>query len=44
MGLTIPEAALELGVAEETVRSRLRLAKDRLRSVIEDVPRQQGVI
>jgi RNA polymerase sigma-70 factor (ECF subfamily) len=44
MGLTIPEAASELGVAEETVRSRLRLAKDRLRSVIEDVPRQQGVM
>lgn len=44
MGLTIPEAASELGVAEETLRSRLRLAKDRLRSVIEDVPRQQGVV
>jgi RNA polymerase sigma-70 factor, ECF subfamily len=44
MGLTIPEAAAELGVAEETVRSRLRLAKDRLRSTIDDVPRQQGVM
>jgi RNA polymerase sigma-70 factor (ECF subfamily) len=44
MGLTIPEAASELGVAEETLRSRLRLAKDRLRSVIDDVPRQQGVV
>ena len=44
MGLTIPEAASELGVAEETLRSRLRLAKDRLRTVIEDVPRQQGVV
>jgi RNA polymerase sigma-70 factor (ECF subfamily) len=44
MGLTIPEAAQELGVAEETVRSRLRLAKERLRSVIEGAPRQQGVV
>jgi RNA polymerase sigma-70 factor, ECF subfamily len=44
MGLTVPEAAAELGVAEETLRSRLRLAKDRLRSVIDDVPRQQGVM
>jgi RNA polymerase sigma-70 factor (ECF subfamily) len=44
MGLTIPEAATELGIAEETLRSRLRLAKDRMRSLIEDVPRQQGVI
>jgi RNA polymerase sigma-70 factor (ECF subfamily) len=44
MGLTIPEAASELGVAEETLRSRLRLAKDRLRSVIEDVPRRQEVM
>lgn len=44
MGLTIPEAALELGVAEETVRSRLRLAKERLRNVIDDAPRQQGVV
>ena len=44
MGLTISEASNELGVAEETLRSRLRLAKDRLRSAIEDVPQQQGVM
>ena len=44
MGLTIPEVALELEVAEETVRSRLRLAKERVRSVIEDAPRQQEVM
>lgn len=44
MGLTISEAASELGVAEETLRSRLRLAKDRLRGAIDDVPRQQGVM
>jgi RNA polymerase sigma-70 factor (ECF subfamily) len=44
MGLTIPEVAEELGVGEETVRSRLRVAKERLRSVIEGAPRQQGVV
>lgn len=44
MGLTVPEVAEELGVGEETVRSRLRVAKERLRSVIEGAPRQQGVV
>lgn len=32
LGLTIPEVATELGSAEETVRSRLRLGKARLRT------------
>lgn len=44
MGLTIPEVAEELGVGEETVRSRLRVAKERLRGVIEGAPHQQGVV
>jgi RNA polymerase sigma-70 factor (ECF subfamily) len=44
MGLTIPEVAGELGVGEETVRSRLRVAKERLRGMIEGAPRQQGVV
>jgi len=42
MGLTIPEVASELAVGEETVRSRLRLAKERLRSAIDGAPREQG--
>ena len=44
MGLTIPEVASELGVVEETVRSRLRLAKERLRGAIEAAPREQGAV
>jgi RNA polymerase sigma-70 factor (ECF subfamily) len=44
MGLTVPEVAQELAVAEETVRSRLRVAKERLRGVIDAAPRQQGVV
>lgn len=31
VGMTVPEVARELGAPEETVRSRLRLARDRLR-------------
>jgi RNA polymerase sigma-70 factor (ECF subfamily) len=32
LDMTVPEAAAELGVPIETVRSRLRLAKSRLRT------------
>lgn len=42
MGLTVPEVASELGVGEETVRSRLRLAKERLRGALDGAPREQG--
>jgi RNA polymerase sigma-70 factor (ECF subfamily) len=36
LGLTVPEIGAELGISEETVRSRLRLGRARLRAHLED--------
>lgn len=36
LGMTIPEIAEELGVPDETVRSRIRLGKERLRNQMAD--------
>jgi RNA polymerase sigma-70 factor (ECF subfamily) len=34
LGMTVPEVSVEIGAPEETVRSRLRLGKDRLRRLM----------
>ena len=43
LGLTIPEIAEELGVPDETVRSRIRLGKERMRTQMGDeIKRPRG--
>lgn len=36
LGMTVPEVSEELGVSQETVRSRLRLGRDRLRRLLDE--------
>jgi RNA polymerase sigma-70 factor (ECF subfamily) len=42
LGMTVPEMGTELGVPEETVRSRLRLGRQRLRARLVKEPKQAG--
>jgi RNA polymerase sigma-70 factor (ECF subfamily) len=42
VGLRVAEVAAELGVPEETVRSRIRLGKDRLRQQLSDPSPTEG--
>jgi RNA polymerase sigma-70 factor (ECF subfamily) len=42
LGMTVPEMGAELGVPEETVRSRLRLGRQRLRARLVREPKQTG--
>jgi RNA polymerase sigma-70 factor, ECF subfamily len=42
LGMTVPEMGAELGIPEETVRSRLRLGRQRLRTRLTKQPRSQG--
>ena len=44
VGLRVAEVAAELGVPEETVRSRLRLGKDRLRQQLSDPSPAPGAL
>lgn len=42
LGMTVPEMGAELGVPEETVRSRLRLGRQRLRARLTTKPKAAG--
>jgi RNA polymerase sigma-70 factor (ECF subfamily) len=42
LGMTVPEMGTELGVPEETVRSRLRLGRQRLRARLTKEPKAAG--
>lgn len=44
VGLRVAEVATELGVPEETVRSRIRLGKDRLRQQLSDPSPEPGAL